>query len=191
MAALTVISRKPLSFVLSVTALLGAVVGVLMGMAMGNGPLGLLGGAVLTAAIAYLVTSLADQEKSVRYALTAAVLIAGLYFFRLAGALSGLLFGWFLGWFIFWLFEGRYRARLHPYLTPGQVLWHFTFRIICGLIFAFLIIPIIVVMPLSFNAQDFFTFTQEMLRFDPAGYSLKHYNDFFTNNEWQRSLKTH
>ena len=28
-----------------------------------------------------------------------------------------------------------------------------------------------------------------MLRFDLDGYSLKHYDDFFTNNEWQRSLK--
>ena len=52
----------------------------------------------------------------------------------------------------------------------------------------FLITPILVVMPLSFNAQDFFTFTPEMLRFDPAGYSLKHYRDFFNNDEWQRSF---
>ncbi|WP_372887879.1 ABC transporter permease, partial [Shimia sp.] len=29
----------------------------------------------------------------------------------------------------------------------------------------------------------------EMLRLDPEGYSLKHYRDFFTNNEWQRSFK--
>jgi putative spermidine/putrescine transport system permease protein len=28
-----------------------------------------------------------------------------------------------------------------------------------------------------------------MLKFDPAGYSLKHYRDFFNNNEWQRSFK--
>ena len=118
-------------------------------------------------------------------------LIAGGYFLGLVGAvLTGALCGGgSLGWFTFWLFEGRYRARLHPYLTPGQVLWHYAFRIICGLIFAFLIIPIIVVMPLSFNAEDFFTFTPEMLRFDPAGYSLKHYRDFFTNPEWQRSFK--
>ncbi len=49
----------------------------------------------------------------------------------------------------------------------------------------FLITPILVVMPLSFNAEDFFTFTPEMLRFDPEGYSLKHYRDFFTNPDWQ------
>jgi len=53
----------------------------------------------------------------------------------------------------------------------------------------FLITPILVVMPLSFNAEDFFTFTPEMLRFDPEGYSLKHYRDFFSSHEWQRSFK--
>ncbi len=78
---------------------------------------------------------------------------------------------------------------LPPYATFGQRVWYYAFRVICALIFIFLITPILVVMPLSFNAQDFFTFTPEMLRLDPAGYSLKHYEDFFTNAEWQRSLK--
>ena len=78
---------------------------------------------------------------------------------------------------------------LPPYATPGQRVWYYSFRVICGLIFFFLIIPIVVVMPLSFNAQDFFTFTPEMLRLDPEGYSLKHYRDFLTNEQWQRSLK--
>ena len=64
------------------------------------------------------------------------------------------------------------------------MLWHYAFRVICGAIFIFLITPIIVVMPLSFNAEDFFTFTPEMLRLDPEGYSLKHYRDFLTNSEW-------
>ena len=48
--------------------------------------------------------------------------------------------------------------------------------------FVFLITPILVVMPLSFNAENFFTFTPEMLRFDPEGYSLRHYRDFFTSS---------
>ncbi|MCZ4353440.1 ABC transporter permease [Roseovarius aestuarii] len=75
------------------------------------------------------------------------------------------------------------------YATFGQRVWYYAFRVICALIFIFLITPILVVIPLSFNAEDFFTFTPEMLSFDPAGYSLKHYQDFFTNNEWQRSFK--
>ncbi len=78
---------------------------------------------------------------------------------------------------------------LPPYATTGQRIWYYSFRVICGLIFFFLVAPIVVVMPLSFNAQDFFTFTPEMLRLDPEGYSLKHYRDFFTNEQWQRSLQ--
>ena len=107
----------------------------------------------------------------------------------LPGVVVGGLFGWFFGWFIYWIGHGRYRANLVPYLTSGEVLWHYTFRVICGLVFFFLITPIIVVMPLSFNAENFFTFTPEMLRFDPEGYSLKHYRDFFTNDDWQQALR--
>ncbi len=40
------------------------------------------------------------------------------------------------------------------------------------------------IIPLSFNAVPFFTFTPEMLAFDPAGYSTKWYEDFFTNPNW-------
>ena len=78
---------------------------------------------------------------------------------------------------------------LPPYATFGQRVWYYGFRVICALIFTFLITPILVVMPLSFNAQDFFTFTPEMLRLDPEGYSLKHYRDFFSNPQWQLALQ--
>ncbi|ARE41727.1 Polyamine ABC transporter, permease protein [Rhodovulum sp. P5] len=77
---------------------------------------------------------------------------------------------------------------LPPYATTGQKIWHYAFLVICGLIFFFLIAPIMVIIPLSFNAEDFFTFTPEMLAFDPDGYSLKHYRDFFTNPDWQQAL---
>lgn len=80
-------------------------------------------------------------------------------------------------------------SGLPPYASPYQRLWYYTFRTICGLIFFFLIFPILVILPLSFNAQDFFTFTKEMLSLDPAGYSFKHYNDFFTNPDWQQALR--
>ena len=71
-----------------------------------------------------------------------------------------------------------------PYATLGQRVWYYSFRVICGLIFFYLIFPIVIIVPLSFNAQDFFTFTPEMLRLDPDGFSLKHYKDFFTNDDW-------
>jgi putative spermidine/putrescine transport system permease protein len=79
-------------------------------------------------------------------------------------------------------------SGLPPYASPLQITWYYGFRVICGLIFFFLIMPIMVILPLSFNASDFFTFTPEMLRLDPAGYSLKHYEDFFTNSDWQQAL---
>ena len=74
------------------------------------------------------------------------------------------------------------------YASTGQKIWYYSFRVICGLIFFFLIAPIITIIPLSFNAEDFFTFTPEMLSFDPEGYSLKHYRDFFTSPDWQQAL---
>ncbi|MGJ3258577.1 MAG: ABC transporter permease [Rhodospirillales bacterium] len=79
-------------------------------------------------------------------------------------------------------------SGLPPYASSGQIAWYYGFRTICALIFMFLILPILVIIPLSFNAEDFFTFTKEMLALDPDGYSLKHYQDFFTNNDWQTAL---
>ena len=189
MAALTPISRKPLSLVLPTVAAAGAFLGLLVGTSNGASFLGVVIGAVLIAVIAWALITLLKNERVGRWGLIILFGIAGLLLSGVPSMILGLLAGWFFGWFIYWLYEGRYRARLQPYLTAGQVLWHFTFRVICGAIFTFLITPILVVLPLSFNAQDFFTFTPEMLRFDPDGYSLKHYRDFFTNNEWQRSFK--
>lgn len=74
------------------------------------------------------------------------------------------------------------------YASPLQKAWYYGFRIICGLVFFFLTAPIVTIIPLSFNAENFFTFTDKMLSFDPAGYSLKHYEDFFTNADWQLAL---
>jgi putative spermidine/putrescine transport system permease protein len=79
--------------------------------------------------------------------------------------------------------------KLPPYATTGQRIWFYGFRVLCGLIFFFLIAPILTIIPLSFNAEDFFTFTPGMLAFDPEAYSLKHYRDFFTNPDWQQALR--
>ena len=80
-------------------------------------------------------------------------------------------------------------SALPAYASTGQRIWHYSFRTICGLIFFFLIFPMLVILPLSFNAENFFTFTKEMLAFDPAGYSFKHYEDFFTNPDWQQAMR--
>jgi putative spermidine/putrescine transport system permease protein len=79
--------------------------------------------------------------------------------------------------------------KLPPYATLGQRIWFYGFRVICGLIFFFLIAPILTIIPLSFNAESFFTFTPGMLALDPEAYSLRHYVDFFTNPDWQQALR--
>ena len=180
-------SKKNFSFLCA--GVLGALIGMLFGMPNDAGFLGLVVGAVGFATVAFFAVKLLPSPRIAKLLIVALFFLVGILLGGPLGALLGFLIAWVLGWFIFWISEGAYRARLLPYLTPGQVLWHYAFRVICGLIFFFLIAPIVVVMPLSFNAQDFFTFTPEMLRFDPDGYSLKHYRDFFTNYEWQRSFQ--
>jgi putative spermidine/putrescine transport system permease protein len=78
---------------------------------------------------------------------------------------------------------------LPTYAGKLETTWYYTFRVLCGCILFFLIAPIVVIIPLSFNAVPFFNFTDEMLAFDPAGYSLKWYEDFFTNRNWQGAVK--
>ena len=58
-------------------------------------------------------------------------------------------------------------------------IWHYSFLCICGLIFFALVAPVLIIIPLSFNADSFFTFSDGMLRLDPDAYSLRWYRDIF------------
>lgn len=75
------------------------------------------------------------------------------------------------------------------YYTTKDKIWHYTFRVICFAIFFFLLAPILIMIPLSFNAQPFFTFTREMLTLNPEGYSLRWYQDFLASDSWMRSIR--
>ena len=61
-----------------------------------------------------------------------------------------------------------------------EKIWHKVYLVICGLIFLFLIAPILIVIPLSFNAEPYFTFTERMLSLDPEGYSMRWYDLLLT-----------
>lgn len=71
------------------------------------------------------------------------------------------------------------------YATPAQKTWYYTLRIMCGLIFFFLIAPIIVIIPLSFNSVPFFTYPME-------GFSTRWYEEIFGDSPqsllWQRAV---
>ena len=67
------------------------------------------------------------------------------------------------------------------YLSPTERAWQYAYRVICAMIFIFLVAPILIVIPLSFNAEPYFTFTQKMLSFDPDGYSWRWYDTLLTD----------
>jgi putative spermidine/putrescine transport system permease protein len=77
---------------------------------------------------------------------------------------------------------------LPPYASTAERVWRVGFRAICALILLFLILPIVVIIPLSFNAQDFFTFTPGMLALEAEAFSLKHYAAFLSDERWTRAV---
>ena len=52
----------------------------------------------------------------------------------------------------------------------------------------FLMAPLIVIIPLSFNAEPYFTFTPKMLTLNPQGYSLRWYQDIIDNPQWLEAI---
>jgi putative spermidine/putrescine transport system permease protein len=78
---------------------------------------------------------------------------------------------------------------LPTYAGPLERSWYYGFRIFCGLIFFFLMAPILVIIPLSFNVQPYFTYTREMLTLDPAGFSLRWYQSFWNSASWMLAIR--
>ena len=78
---------------------------------------------------------------------------------------------------------------MHGAVVGWERAWGVALRIIVALSLFFLIFPLFIIAPLSFNALPYFTFTPEMLSLDPAGYSLQWYRDFFTDLNWRGAVK--
>jgi len=78
---------------------------------------------------------------------------------------------------------------LPAYAGKIERTWYYSFRVYCGLVLFFLITPIIIIIPLSFNAEPYFTFTYEMLTLQPEGWSLRWYEDFFTSERWLQGVR--
>lgn len=79
--------------------------------------------------------------------------------------------------------------RISPISTPAQ-------RISCVLLnasylggLAFLLLPLIIIIPLSFNAETYFTFTDKMLALDSSGYSTRWYRQVLTDPQWTLALR--
>ncbi len=71
----------------------------------------------------------------------------------------------------------------------GARLWRIIYRLACVAIYTFLCLPILVIVPMSFNAEAYFTFTPAMLTLQPEGYSLRWYESFLTDPAWMAALR--
>ena len=75
--------------------------------------------------------------------------------------------------------------NLPPYVGPLGRSWYVGFRVICGAILIFLIMPILVIIPLSFNSEPYFTYPM-------PGFSMRWYEDFFVGEQsavWHLAIK--
>jgi len=56
-------------------------------------------------------------------------------------------------------------------------------------VLVFLLAPLLVVIPLSFNAEPYFSFTDKMLTLQPDGFSLRWYRDIIENPQWLEAMQ--
>lgn len=94
------------------------------------------------------------------------------------GVFTGSILGG-VGFFVIFGAPYFFMSDLPPYATLSERISQYVFLLACTMIFLFLITPILVIMPLSFNAEPYFTFTDGMLAFDSSAYSLRWYQDIF------------
>jgi putative spermidine/putrescine transport system permease protein len=71
---------------------------------------------------------------------------------------------------------------LPPYASPLQRAWHYGFYLLCALVFLFLILPVLAIVPLSFSSGSFLTYPL-------PGLSLRWYDAFFGSDAWMLALK--
>jgi len=72
--------------------------------------------------------------------------------------------------------------RLPTYATAGQRLAWWAFVGFCGLVFLFLVAPLVAIVPLSFNQGAYLTYPM-------TGTSLRWYREFFASSMWQLSIR--
>ena len=80
---------------------------------------------------------------------------------------------------------------LPKYTETHYRIWHYIYLTICAAVFFFLIAPLFVIFPLSFNAEEFLVFSDGMKRLDPDAFSLRWYKDMIygTKNPWGLATK--
>ena len=79
--------------------------------------------------------------------------------------------------------------RFPEYYSFWHYSGHYALRVVAFLVLVFLMLPILVIMPLSFNSEPFFTFTEGMLSLDPDAYSLRWYQEILDDQKWRLAIR--
>ncbi|GAB7528351.1 ABC transporter permease [Pseudomonas sp. 3A(2025)] len=66
--------------------------------------------------------------------------------------------------------------------------WFYTVRSFAWLVLLFLVLPIVVIIPLSFNVEPYFSFSSAMLHLDPDAFSLRWYRQLMSDPLWRLSI---
>ena len=200
--------QPPLGFTLGIIGGFGALTGLLTAQGdVGLMPLYLVVGALLFSAFGFALSKSGVGRGLSGWVGVLVFLAVGSGLVSFPFGVLMAVWGFFIGRMVLWLDSGRYRLPLPPYASSKEVLWFYTFRTICGAIFVFLITPIIILIPLSFNQEPYFSFTPGMLALDPAAFSTRWYwdilqngmvepeaitgwwSDLWNNSQWIRSVR--
>ncbi|MGR5178672.1 ABC transporter permease [Vibrio mediterranei] len=79
--------------------------------------------------------------------------------------------------------------RFPRYFTPLHKLGSLSLSASAYLTLFFLMMPILVIIPLSFNAEPYFSFTPGMLALDKEAYSLEWYAEIWHDDNWLLAIK--
>ncbi len=82
----------------------------------------------------------------------------------------------------------RAMRKFPEYFTFWHIAGHYSLRFSAYLVLVFLMLPILVIVPLSFNAEPFFTFTEGMLSLDPDAFSLRWYQAIAQDQKWTLAI---
>jgi putative spermidine/putrescine transport system permease protein len=112
-----------------------------------------------------------QKGKAIIYLLIAAVLVT-----FLTGTIKAA-----VGFLLVFGVPLYFMSKMPEYATTGERFTRYMFLVISSSILVFLITPVIIIIPLSFNAEPYFTFTDGMLNLDPDAFSMRWYMDILHN----------
>ena len=81
------------------------------------------------------------------------------------------------------------KHQFPSYYTIWHKLGFYSLKVSAWSVLFFLILPILVIIPLSFNIEPYFTFTKGMVMLDPAAYSIRWYQEILATENWVLAIK--